>query len=138
MIALTFDCQQAVDRLCRGVGGGVTRVALDQLDRLAEHATGRVDVLDGELDAGDLGRAEEGEEPVCGSRVPMVSGPPVVAVGDRSRAGVGGGVGLVAGDDELGLRVVDLVVVAELQQAEAGLRRLTGVGEARAGRTTPS
>ena len=53
--------QQRVD----GAGGhlvvGVARVTLDVADRLAEHATGVVDLLDGELHAGELGRAEEGE-----------------------------------------------------------------------------
>ena len=45
------------------------------LDRRAEHAAGRVDVVDGELDAGELGWSEEGEEPVSGSSEPIFSTP---------------------------------------------------------------
>src|SRR5690606_26551278 len=41
--------------------GRVARVALLQGDVVAEHATGRVDVVDRQPDARDLARAEEGE-----------------------------------------------------------------------------
>jgi len=49
----------AVDGLAGDVGAGVTRVAFDQLDGLAEHAAGGVDVVDGQTGARDLRRAEE-------------------------------------------------------------------------------
>src|SRR3712207_7526890 len=45
-------------RAGRGVGRGVDGVTLDELDRLAQHAAGGVDVVDRQEGAGDLGRAE--------------------------------------------------------------------------------
>ena len=105
MIALTLDCEEAVDRSgsrCRCEVSPESPV--DQLDRLAEHAAGGVDVLDGQLDAGDLRRAEEGE--VAGLRQQGADGQRAVAGSVRRRrpaAGpvVGGRVGLVAGDRNL-------------------------------------
>ena len=61
MMASTFCDEQAVNRLVGGVRGGVTRVALDALDGLAEDATSGVDLLDGQVEAGELRWAEEGE-----------------------------------------------------------------------------
>ncbi len=54
-------CEQAVDLEVGGVGRGVAGVTLFEDDVGAEHATGGVDVLDGHVGTGDLGRSEEGE-----------------------------------------------------------------------------
>ena len=50
-----------IDGLVGDVGGGVARVALGEQDVLVEYATGRVDVVYGELDCRELGRSEEGK-----------------------------------------------------------------------------
>ena len=61
MMASTLLREQAVDGLRRDVGRGVTGVGVELLDRLAVDATGLVDLLEREVDAGELGRAEERE-----------------------------------------------------------------------------
>ena len=66
----------------RDVGGAVAGVGLDLHDVLAEHAAGRVDLLDGQVDARELGRAEEGE--VTGLRQQGADGQGAVALGRRA------------------------------------------------------
>ena len=53
--------EQLVDLLAADVGRQVAGVALGLLDGLAEDATGVVDVLDSQVDARELRRAEVGE-----------------------------------------------------------------------------
>ena len=71
--------EQLVDLGARDVGRAVTGVGLDLDDVLAEHAAGGVDVLDGQVDAGELRRAEEGE--VTGLREQGADGQGAVALG---------------------------------------------------------
>src|SRR4028119_2497449 len=93
--------QEAVDGLGGGVGRRVTGVTLDQLRRLAEHAAGGVDVAEGELCAGDLVGAEEGE--VARQRQQRADDQrPARGAGRRvGGALVGGGGAPVHGEDEL-------------------------------------
>ena len=107
---------------------GVAGVALGHADRLAECATGGVDVLDREADAGDLGRAERRE--AAGDRQERADLQRAVAGAgafDRDFGDVSRRRGL--GRLEDGLRVVDLVVGVVLLDAVARDRRLTVAGE---------
>ena len=53
--------EETVGGLVGLVGRGVARVALDAHDVLAEHATVLVDLLDGQVEPGELRRSEEGQ-----------------------------------------------------------------------------
>ena len=90
---------QLVDLATRDVGGAVTGVGLDVHDILAEDSAGGVDVLDRQVDARELGRAEEGE--VTGLREQRADGEDSVT-GRRCRRGLG----------VSGARLVAAVVVA--------------------------
>jgi hypothetical protein len=74
--------EQAVDLEVGGVGGGVAGVTLVEGDIGTEHAAGGVDVLDGHVGAGELGRAEEGE--VAGDRQDRADGEDAVGLAART------------------------------------------------------
>ncbi|MEJ7742300.1 MAG: hypothetical protein WKF73_06995 [Nocardioidaceae bacterium] len=71
---LRAGTQVPIDGLVRGVGGVVTGVAAQVVDRRAQHTARRVDVRDGEVNAGKLGGPRIARLPVSGSREPIVSG----------------------------------------------------------------
>ena len=109
MTASASWLKQLVDLGTRDVGRAVTGVGLDVDDVLAEDAASGVDVLDGQVDARELRRAEEGE--VTGLREQRAEGERAVTLGGRRFAllagvGVTGAVVVSAatarGEDERG------------------------------------
>ena len=100
----------------------VTGVAGDVDDVLAEHATGLVDLVDGELDAGELGWSEERQR--AGLRQQRADREHAVTLAGALDRNVLGELRLTFDHDVLGQRRVDAVVVTDLQQAVAGDRRL--------------
>jgi hypothetical protein len=77
--------QQVVGLLGRDVGGAVAGVGTDLLDGLAVDTAGFVDLLDREVDPGELRRAEEGEVAGLGQQRAHDQG--AVALGGASAAG---------------------------------------------------
>ena len=61
MMASTPSPMRPVGGDAGDVGAGVARVTLRVLDWCAEHAASGVDLVDGELDTGELGWSEEGK-----------------------------------------------------------------------------
>ncbi len=85
--------EQLVGLGASDVGRAVTGVRLDLYDVLVQHAAGRVDVVDGGLYAGELGRAEEGK--VSRLREQGADGQGAVSLGGlRATVGLATGVGV--------------------------------------------
>ena len=79
--------EQAVDRLARGVGRGVARVAWEYSTGLPSTPPAVVDLVDRELDTSELGWSEERQQPVCGSSEPILSTPSPARLGRHRDVG---------------------------------------------------